>query len=441
MITFQAIEKSCSKKKIQFFGVDVWPIYRIFVPFWFISKDQQKNCQPSSSIVKEQGANFPRLHSKDTYALFLTTPENLVTIQGKVVDKSINAVLSNERKNRNKICVINTSQYEYKLPGADVIVSFSNKFHENVKLFAMFLLFLTVFVSPSRHVLLIRALSFKGESIKNKFLLFFRMHLRVMYVYVYYAYLKWKLRGVKISALYTDTYYTCISMAYVLYCKKNNIDTINVQHGNQSKAHPAFCEWHSVHASGYNVIPATFYCWDKESSSGILSWNNVFHSPVIVGHPLADVFKTKFSERHFERDHRIVLITLQPRIGLCNDIISSIIQKSVDEPVVWYVRLHPRQDNQYGKAVRLYASISKSVEVFSSSESSIFEQLINVDLHITGFSSAYLEAKYLNVPTIFFDKRALEYYPDYIFRNKYSFSTGNKELYRFICDKLKLNTL
>ena len=96
-----------------------------------------------------------------------------------------------------------------------------------------------------------------------------------------------------LTSICTSNYYSLDSMALILAGHRLGIPTINIQHGVQSKTHPAFTRWLNIPRNGYEILPNEFHCWDPLSSDIIWDWAKTTnkHSSKVVGYPWAYSWK------------------------------------------------------------------------------------------------------------------------------------------------------
>ena len=93
----------------------------------------------------------------------------------------------------------------------------------------------------------------------------FKIPFKVSYIFLISGFMKYLFKKCEIKLLRHANYYSLDSMAMTLSARRCNIEIENIQHGSQSKDHPAFGRWNAVQKDGYDLLPSMFSCWDKES--------------------------------------------------------------------------------------------------------------------------------------------------------------------------------
>ena len=237
----------------------------------------------------------------------------------------------------------------------------------------------------------------------------FKIYFKLCYVHVAAKRIKGIIQILNITDFYTSNYYNTINYAFVLAFSRCKRSTYNLQHGNQSFYHCAFHPFHNVPEKGYDLVPKYFICTDLNSSKSIELWKP-FRPQVIIENSSPNIV----TENQRKNTKFTILITLHPRIGISPSIILKVISLSVQFPIIWMIRPHPRFD------VTEVQSIYKSYPncfISDPSCSDIYFALSNCNLHITGFSSSFINANTMKIKTYFIDKRALNYYNNYDVEN------------------------
>ena len=101
-----------------------------------------------------------------------------------------------------------------------------------------------------------------------------------------------------------------------------------------------------------------------------------------------------------------VLVTLQKGVDVL-DFIAELILKSPDK-VKWWVRLHPGMMSELDNFINFFHKElgRNDVEVELASSCPLFIILLEMQLHITAFSSVLQDASIFKVPSIAIDRRA-----------------------------------
>jgi hypothetical protein len=208
----------------------------------------------------------------------------------------------------------------------------------------------------------------------------------------------------KILTFYTSNYYNTPNYCLLLAFNRCNLVTYSIQHGNQSYFHPAFHPFNNVPSNGFEVVPKHFICNDNKSTESIQLWNPKFHSTIIEN----QYFVSRDSSS--KNSSFTILVTLQPRLGIMPNLIVETIRLSTRYPILWKIRPHPRFN--FLEVNNNYNSFNNCI-VCDPSKSDIHTSLSSCNLHITGFSSSFIDANSIGIKTFFIDKRALSYYKNY----------------------------
>lgn len=199
---------------------------------------------------------------------------------------------------------------------------------------------------------------------------------------------------------------------------KRGISTVDVQHGIQGKKHPVYSEWLKIPSEGYEALPNEFHCWDEFSAKIINSWASKTsrHSAKCNGNPWINYYKQNVdSESALKtfKSKKIILFTMQPFEEPLEGFVLDAIKETKNK-YNWWLRFHPAQTNK-SQIIDLLKqnNIYHIVNVEDASNKPLLDIFQVADLHITKTSSCILEALYFDLPSIIIDKEGVEMYEDY----------------------------
>ena len=247
------------------------------------------------------------------------------------------------------------------------------------------------------------------------------------------------------SAVYQATYYDPVGLAINAAANQLEITTYCVQHGGQSRNNPAFGQWTNLPLKGYEMLPDIFLCWDKESANTITEWAPVtkYHQTQVKGYKWPELWrdgKIKYSKilqlRQLAAGRLNILYTMQPSIGHPPIMIDEMI-KQFPKGVNWWFRLHPRQlGSQVEFDLQQMYYDSKNIFVLEATFEPLPALMVNMDLHLTSFSSCVYEAMMFNIPTIFINRMGQEYFNEAIQSGKAELCLTSKALKGNISERL-----
>jgi len=206
-------------------------------------------------------------------------------------------------------------------------------------------------------------------------------------------------------------YYNTLRFAINYSAYRKKIPTIEIQHGGMGKGHVAYSGWGKVPQKGYNLLPQTFWAWDRNSEQTASEWskNNLFHRTILGGNPWL-VFALKHSRQYqFPYDKKIILLTLQT--DLVREYIYEAIKDS-PEAYEWWVRTHPRfpQIGMVFKEELEKRGIYHRVVLDRANNYPLPVLLNKSGVHISGSSGSILEAALMGVPSLILNQAGEKYY-------------------------------
>ena len=260
------------------------------------------------------------------------------------------------------------------------------------------------------------------------------------------------LNRVKPSVVFIIPYYLPETMPMVLACKELEIPVVDVQHGIINEYVIPYSNWQSIPDGGYELIPDFFWVWGKTQKDVIDSWFKKKESPCFLGGNLwLNLWK---SENNFLIDKTVqeeireltenyvisILLALQP--GYLSENIIKAIENSPSD-WFWWIRLHPNMQQDASLIEQKIHSQHGNFNIELASRISLPQLLKNVDVNCTAYSTVYIEAKHMDVPTVFFHKNAKFLYSQAIDNGTAIYTENAQDIIEGIkdCERLRKNIL
>lgn len=431
-------------------SLNYWPAIRIRLAFSIISKRYKNNKSKIESLKKGLISIFKNLRSgklkyQKSEVLFVTHDLYQLSVEGQNYDRVLEEY---------KIDLIRAEKTFFELNLATGNIKFcSNK--ENISKsiqVRLFLLkvhcyFMTRLISRHSHFethinYINRHLSKAFPGFETK-LLEIRQYL--IYLELLKSYFTRLLGKLGVSTIYQSTYYDPIGLAINSAASQLDITTYCVQHGGQSRNNPAFGQWTNLPFNGYAMLPDIFLCWDKESADTIMEWaiETKYHNAQVKGYKWPELWRDGSIEysgllalQKLSLGKLNILYTMQPSIGMPPEVVIEMMKQSTIG-INWWLRLHPRQVGTKVDADlhQMYLD-STNIFVMEASFEPLPALMINMDLHLTSFSSCVYEAMLFDVPTIFINRMGQEYFNKTIQSGKAKLCLTFKELETNIYERL-----
>ena len=204
-------------------------------------------------------------------------------------------------------------------------------------------------------------------------------------------------------------WYDTIGMALSWASKEMKIPCYDLQHGIAgSTKSRAYSSWSRIPLDGYKLMPDGFWSWTENDAKEIKSWSSKLINPIRVfvgGNVWNRVWKEgklsiKLDSNHAVRTNDItILYTLQYN-GI-TDLLVDLIQKS-PKGWSWLVRCHPMEMDNLSYIDRKIKKISTNaeVDVINTTEELLPRLLMNIDIHISGWSAVVFDAKEFGIKSI-----------------------------------------
>lgn len=209
------------------------------------------------------------------------------------------------------------------------------------------------------------------------------------------------------------------SMALTLAAHKLHIPVIEIQHGvaaSGGKENITYSNWLNIPKGGYELVPDYMWVWNQDDYLSMVSWATESWRPVIGGHPMnliwADSnssythYYQKIFDSKYKKNKPVILFTLQWGMSYPGWIIEFI---NTHSEYIWLIRKHPVVDDNIKNFVLQLEGrnniIISSVDLFP-----LEILLINVNLHITMYSSVVIDAETFLCPSIILHPKAKQFF-------------------------------
>lgn len=232
------------------------------------------------------------------------------------------------------------------------------------------------------------------------------------------------LKRVKPERAYVICYYSALGMALCASCRKLGIPITDIQHGVAGGSMRAYAGWHSLPDQGYTTLPDTFFCWTPFDAEAITQWAQLTtcHSAVVTGslwrnyileHSLLAAAERQWSEffTRIKTYKKVVIITMQSSV-LARLFVEVV--RGAGPDCCFLIRTHPgfalEEDESYVELSTSYPN------VYFDQVSDMPIQLIMryVDVHLTEWSGAVIDAYFEGIKSIVVSNNALDYFKEYI---------------------------
>lgn len=429
--------KVCSDFLIN--GLNYWPAIRIRLAFGLIKRRCQNSKSRKAYFNKEllealKSVESLWLKSKKSKILFVTHNNYKITIEGQIYDRVLEGY---------KLDCIRSGETYLELNLATGIITCNNKNTGRIQgclfILKVYCFFLTRLKRKNKHIessigCINRYLSkaFPGFKITSIEISQYLIYLKLLTKYFTKLFDK-----LGVSTIYQATYYDPVGLSINAAASQLNITTYCAQHGGQSRNNPAFGQWTHLPLEGYEMLPDIFLCWDKESAKAIDEWvfTTKHHKTQIRGYRWPELWKEeriKYSGMsnlcRLAAGSFNILYTMQPSVSIHSEMIEKMIKK-FPERVNWWFRLHPRQSGSQEELdlQQMYRN-SNNIFILEASLEPLPALMVNMDLHLTNFSSCVYEAMLFNVYTIFIHQMGQEYFDEIIQSGKARLCLSHKEL-------------
>jgi hypothetical protein len=388
------IEKSLYVNDYKVDNIHLWPIYRLA---YYIQRKKTRNNHTKNSLFQRiknylifkylATTNSKKSFNTLTKIVFLgSNSHRIKDDRGIYVNKFFNSI---------------SSQVNHIVEYDNLILNLDNN---SVSLNS----FISKSSRPSKKFIYeIKKLSTAIKLITSKKIDFDRIELFVINVLSYYNRIYPTLKKSNIQKVYVCSYYSQPALGFVIAANQLGIKTIEVQHGPIGLNHLAYSNWNNLPQNEkYLAIPSEIHIWHKNFNFYL---SNIFENVKVTG----NYYLKNFKIDNINYEKSVFLITLQPMDDKLPNIYFRIIEKYYEKFKI-VIRTHPRQNrNSLFKQTKKRLEIKYNVSYHSAKEKSIVEILLKTKIHFTGYSGTFFEALELNVPTLFFNSLALNFFSNF----------------------------
>ena len=225
-------------------------------------------------------------------------------------------------------------------------------------------------------------------------------------------------------------WYDTVGMALAWASKEMKIPCYDLQHGIAgSTKSRAYSAWSRFPSGGYKLMPSGFWCWSENDAKEINSWGSKLLNPIslfVGGNVLNRVLRedrlsVKLDPSHVVESNNVkILFTLQPAWSEdLPDILVGLIEKS-PKGWSWLIRCHPMDMDNLSVIDRNLKKImtDAEVDVIKTTEQLLPHLLMNIDIHITGWSAVLFDAKEFGIKTILCHPSAKILFKDILLSNE-----------------------
>lgn len=252
-----------------------------------------------------------------------------------------------------------------------------------------------------------------------------RINLVVALIKKYRKFFNVLLLQIKPKIAFLTSYQNPVGMAFNLACKDLGVKSIEIQHGVQGNYNAAYGQWNKVPKSGYELLPAVFWCWSDYEALAIKRWSNKvskWHKPLVGGNLFLESYNStfSFSNKEFEK-----YVVQKKDIGKVNILLSLsmvnndsnfkevfAVMKKSPKSWKWWLRVHPCSLQSKDEIIEILEKNGvKDYDIDLPSKLPLFTILNWMKLHITYDSAVTIDASYMNIPTLVTSRDAWVYFP------------------------------
>ena len=227
------------------------------------------------------------------------------------------------------------------------------------------------------------------------------------------------------KSLLLDCWYVPECLGAALAAHRLGIPVIDLQHGIQGHAHPAYAGWSRPPQGGYETFPDRFWVWGDWDAQSLLKNNpgTLRDRDVrVVGNPWIADWSTLVPRRGGEEaaeatpppgTARTVLVTLQKGVPFREHLVDLVRNAPLDWH--WWIRLHRNMRERAPILEQeLQGATGRPVEVERATALPLYALLRNASWHVTAFSTCALEAMAFGVPTLLTDASGAHAYDEFV---------------------------
>jgi len=245
----------------------------------------------------------------------------------------------------------------------------------------------------------------------------------IIFCFIAYKLFLSLLHRVNPDRAYVVCYYSLLGMALSAACHTLRIPLADIQHGVAGRNMRAYSRWTSCPSKGYSTLPDQFLTWTSYDCVAIKKWaqNTSKHTCEVSGCLWRDYFLSEgivdISAAEWKSTlsglalfDKIILVTMQTTI--LNPLLLEAITDERFKRYAFLIRAHP--DFASEKDFLLEVRGKPNVLIDAPTQMPIHLVLKVVDLHVTEWSGAVIDAYLEGVPSLVLSENALDYFEDYI---------------------------
>lgn len=244
------------------------------------------------------------------------------------------------------------------------------------------------------------------------------------FVYAYFEYVSFRIvmtqffRKRSTEAVLLTISYDYYLQALIDACRRLNITTIEIQHGNIYSEHMGYVSLISGSLTAFQGVPDFISVYSKATKEIILENSKLYDPDMIIvgGSPYHTLVRNIVVEKSKEKNTEVIkcLITSQPvtrrkLLPKIRDLVKS------NPNLVFHLKPHPRESNP----LEFYRDLRDFSNFHLVSQASPFLiELMKYDIHITStYSTTLIESLYLDIPSISIELKEIPKY-DFIDEEK-----------------------
>jgi len=441
-------ELNCNNLNYKVGGIDCWPIARNTLLSIVLPKSRQGG-QPKYSIASKQIIYFVRavrdlFSFKKADIFVLTDTKFSENISGSIYLKDSH-VIREEAKNNSETSTI---ALQNLFIGDNVVgreccrsvfaIILISAVLAKLSFIVKFIPLLSGYVERLCGELsdapMLSDSSISYEKLKSQ------IYTNILFCIVASRLFSYVLKRVRPKRAYVVCYYSVLGMSLCAACRRMEIPITDIQHGVAGGSMRAYSGWMNVPRDGYTTLPDRFLCWTVYDARAIREWaqHTVRHEAVAVGSLWRNYAIEKFLLREVEDQwadfflkindyEKKILITMQSSelAPLFVDVV-----KRSKPSYCFLIRMHPgfllKKDQNYTDLTRSYPN------VFFEQVSQIPIQVLmrHIDLHMTEWSGAVIDAYFENVRSIVISEVSLDYFEELIAQGKVIYAHTLKSILR-----------
>ena len=222
------------------------------------------------------------------------------------------------------------------------------------------------------------------------------------------------LKKISPNAVFVVCYHDEKTSAVLLACRELNIDTIEIQHGQQGIYNSLYCRWTNIPTEGYSLLPKFSWMWGEQAKLNLLSKRSgicKFPLPFVGGNQWIAKFKnesrnnTILKNQNYIIKNRVITIATQPKNNV-EAIIPEFVFNTIREnsnDFTWLIRIHPNQLYQTQEIINVFERKVGKSKVFIGDiiEYSLYDLLEITTFLISEWSSVIYESQVFgNIPIV-----------------------------------------